>query len=198
MTFTRKTANYANVLLSYSLLIEEIKGFALVTGQLLQGAALLLDGRLNLSSGCVVLDIHGCFHRCRLLGCPPRRAEQTAETGGVRAGKWRGRGRGRWHTDKTYRGVVTSSGSSSKGRVLTFKGNFNHTSAPCWLSHRWLAGIHMHVHFHRKKKAKTAKQKSRCAPTGPNCLGNTVSAAWDVSQQHWTQSGQSHFNSSSS
>lgn len=77
--------------MSYSLLIEEIKGFALVTGQLLQGTALLLDGRLNLSSGCVVLDIHGGFPQCRLLGCPTRRAKQTAETGGVRAGKWRGR-----------------------------------------------------------------------------------------------------------
>lgn len=74
------------------LLIEEIKGFALVTGQLLQGAAPLLDGRLNLRGGCVVLDVHGGLHR-RLLGRSGRRAKQTAETGGVRAGKWDGKKR---------------------------------------------------------------------------------------------------------
>lgn len=67
------------------LLVEEIEGFALVAGQLLQGAAPLLDGRLDLRGGRVVLDVDGGLHR-RLLGCPARRAEQTAETGGVRAG----------------------------------------------------------------------------------------------------------------
>lgn len=88
--------------LSDLLLIEEIKRFALVTGQLLQGAAPLLDGRLNLRGGCVVLDVHRCLRR-RLLGRPARRAEQTAETGGVRAGKWDGK-RKRKHTDKHIEG----------------------------------------------------------------------------------------------
>lgn len=77
-----------------SLFVEEIKGLALVAGQLLQGTALLLDGRLNLRCGGVVFDVHRGFHR-RLLGLPARRAEQTAETGGVRAGKWRGKERDR-------------------------------------------------------------------------------------------------------
>ena len=72
--------------LSNLLLIEEIKGFALVTGQLLQGAAPLLDGRLDLRGGCIVLDVHWSLRR-RLLGRLARRAEQTAETGGVRAGE---------------------------------------------------------------------------------------------------------------
>lgn len=76
-----------------SLFVEEIKGLALVTGQLLQGTALLLDGRLNLRRGGVVFDVHRGLHR-RLLGLPARRAKQTAETGGVRAGKWRGKERG--------------------------------------------------------------------------------------------------------
>lgn len=86
------TATVSHVFIEISdlLLIEEIKGFALVTGKLLQGAAPLLDGRLNLRGGCVVLDVHWGLHR-RLLGRPARRAEQTAETGGVRAGKWEGK-----------------------------------------------------------------------------------------------------------
>lgn len=82
------------------LLIEEVKGFALVTGKLLQGAALLLDGRLNLRGGCVVLDVYWGL-RCRLLGSSARRAEQTAETGGVRAGKWKGKKGGRRETKQT-------------------------------------------------------------------------------------------------
>lgn len=97
-----------------SLLVEEIKGFAFVTGQLLQGAAPLLDGRLNLRGGCVVLDIHRGLRR-RLLGRRARRAEQTAETGGVRAGKWGGKRRK--HTHQRIEGVDTSSSSSGRGRV---------------------------------------------------------------------------------
>lgn len=54
--------------LSDSLLIEEVEGLALVAGQLLQGAALLLDRRLHLRGGGVVLDVDRCLHR-RLLGC---------------------------------------------------------------------------------------------------------------------------------
>lgn len=119
------------------LLIEEIKGFALVTGQLLQGAAPLLDGRLNLRGGCVVLDVHWGFHR-RLLGRPARRAEQTAETGGVRVGKWEGKREKKKHTDKTYRGMDTSSSSSSRGRVqhLRVKRYLSHANTPCQLSYR--------------------------------------------------------------
>lgn len=92
-----------------SLLVEEVEGLALVAGQLLQGAALLLDRRLHLGGGGVVLDVDGRLHR-RLLGRAARRAEQTAETGGVRAGKWRRRG---GHT-QTYRGVDTSSSSTAR------------------------------------------------------------------------------------
>lgn len=69
-----------------SLLIEEIKRFALVTGKLLQGAAFLLDGGLDLGGGRVVLDVDRGLGRW-FLACSARRAKQTAETGGVRAGK---------------------------------------------------------------------------------------------------------------
>lgn len=119
--------------LSDSLLVEEIKGFALVTGQLLQGAAPLLDGRLNLRGGCVVLDVHRGLHR-RLLGCPARRAEQTAETGGVRAGKW-GRKKKRKAHRQTYRGgghkqqlQRQRQGSTCKGKKVPFPRQTHHAS----------------------------------------------------------------------
>lgn len=103
--------------LTDSLLVEEIEGLALVAGQLLQGAALLLHRGLDLIGGRVVLDVHRRLHR-RLLGCAAGRAEQTAETGGVRAGKWEGQGEG-GKAQKTERieGVDTSGSSSGTGRV---------------------------------------------------------------------------------
>lgn len=121
------------------LLIEEVEGFALVAGQLLQGAALLLHRRLDLRGGRVVLDVHRGLPR-RLLGPSARRAKQTAETGGVRAGQWKGKEGGRGetkHTDKTYRRADKSS-SSSRGRaqhsgVKRLVSERQHT--PCRLPH---------------------------------------------------------------
>lgn len=117
------------------LLIEEVKGFALVTGQLLQGAALLLDGRLNLRGGCVVLDIYWGL-RCRLLGSPARRAEQTAETGGVRAGKWKGKkggeGGGKKAHRQTYRGADTKAvAPATQVGFKNKKGSSPSANTPC-------------------------------------------------------------------
>lgn len=78
---------WCQIFLTDLLIIEEIKGLALVAGQLLQSAAPLLHRRLDLWGGGVVLDVHRCFAR-RLLDCSAGRAEQTAETKGVRAGQW--------------------------------------------------------------------------------------------------------------
>lgn len=81
-----------------SLLVQEVEGLALVAGQLLQGAALLLDGRLDLGGGGVVLDVHRGLRR-RLLPASARRAKQTAETGGVRGAGSGGRGGKSKHTN---------------------------------------------------------------------------------------------------
>lgn len=77
-----------------SLLVQEVECLAFVAGQLLQGAALLLDGRLDVGGGGVVLDVHRSLRRRRrLLPSSARRAKQAAETGGVRGGPGSG-GRG--------------------------------------------------------------------------------------------------------
>lgn len=120
-------------LLSDLLLIEEIKGFALVSGQLLQGATPLLDGWLNLRGGCVVLDVHRGFS-CRLLGCCARRTKQTAETGGVRMGKWGGK-RKRKQTDKHIEGWTQAVAPAAEEH-LRVKRYLSHANTPCQLSHR--------------------------------------------------------------
>lgn len=110
--------------LTDSLLVEEIKGLALVARQLLQGAALLLHRGLDLIGGRVVLDVHRRLHR-RLLGCAAGRAEQTAETGGVRAGKWEGQGEGGESTkDRTYRGGGHKRQLQRHRQGSTCKGNW--------------------------------------------------------------------------
>ena len=94
------------------LLIEEVESLALVAGQLLQGAALLLDGGLDLGGGGVVLDVDRGVPR-RLLGRSPRRAEQAAEAGAAR-GEGRGGERGGWREERAHRNTdrgVDTSGS---------------------------------------------------------------------------------------
>lgn len=93
------------------LLIEEIEGFALVAWQLLQRAAPLLHGRLEVSGGHVVLDVHRRLQR-RLLGRRARRAEQTAETGCVRVGKWEEGDKRKAHR-QTYRGGWTQAAAAA-------------------------------------------------------------------------------------
>lgn len=50
----------------------------------------------------------------------------------------------------------------------------------------------MHVHFYQEVLNASFKQQSERADVllRGQIAGLTLSAAWDVSQQHWTQSGQ--------